>query len=92
MCCNSSCFAALTVVVWPVSCRSSQPLSVRLPAEYSKVVEQLGQAREKELQAQALNELGDVQAHLAAWPEALQAWHSATDLIVGPYQVLPACF
>lgn len=70
--------------------RSSQPVSVRLPAEYAKVIEQLGQAREKVLQAEALNELGDVQAHLAAWPEALQAWHTATDLIVGPYQVLPA--
>ena len=53
-----------------------------------KVVEQLGQAREKVLQGQALNELADLQAHLGAWPEALQAWHTAVDLIVGPYQVL----
>lgn len=64
---------------------------MRLPTEYGKVIEQLAHAREKVLQAQALNELGDVQAHLAAWPEALQAWHTATDLIVGPYQVLPTC-
>lgn len=74
--------------------RSSQPVSVRLPSEYSKVVEQLGQAREKQLQGQALNELGDVQAHLGALPLALQAWHGAVDLIVGPYQVckVSACF
>ena len=66
---------------------------MQLPAEYSKVVEQLGQAQEKDLQGQALNELGDVQAHLGALPSALQAWHGAVDLIVGPYQVrvLAAC-
>lgn len=62
---------------------------MRLPGEYMKVVEQLGKAREKVLQGEALNELGDVHSHLAAWPEALQAWHTAVDLIVGPYQVLP---
>jgi len=32
-------------------CRSSQPAEVRLPAEYMKVIDQLGAAREKALQA-----------------------------------------
>lgn len=87
----TAAFAATVSASQKLLHRNSQPISVRLPAEYSKVIEQLAHAREKVLQAQALNELGDVHAHLAAWPEALQAWQTATDLIVGPYQVLPTC-
>ena len=41
---------------------------------------------DKGLQAQALNELGDVQAHFAQWPAAVQAWNDALDLVIGPYQ------
>ena len=41
---------------------------------------------DKALQAQALNELGDVQAHFAQWPAAVQAWNDALDLVIGPYQ------
>ncbi|KAL0048239.1 hypothetical protein WJX82_010821 [Trebouxia sp. C0006] len=68
--------------------RSSQPAEVRLPAEYVKVIDQLGAAREKALQVEATNELGDVHAHFGSWPEAVQAWHDALDCIMGPYQVI----
>ena len=37
-------------VVFMCTCRSSQPVEVRLPTEYLKVIDQLGAAREKTLQ------------------------------------------
>ncbi len=52
------CFVSPCQTTWHVDkmkceceCRSSQPAEVRLPAEYMEVIDQLGAAREKALQA-----------------------------------------
>jgi hypothetical protein len=38
-----------------------------------------------------LPQLGDVWAHLGDWPQAQQAWSSALDALLGPYQVASRC-
>ena len=59
--------------------------------QYEAVVSALRGSGEKLLQAQALNELGDVLAHAGQLEEALAAWSDALDLLCGPYQVGAAC-
>ncbi|KAK9804359.1 hypothetical protein WJX72_009127 [[Myrmecia] bisecta] len=68
--------------------KSSQAISSRLPNEYNKTIEALREAGEKRLQILALNELGDVYAHIGQFEEAAQAWNDSLDLLLGPYQVL----
>eukprot|EP00775_Hariotina_reticulata_P005829 gene5829-6070_t len=64
------------------------PDHMLLVAEYGRVVEQFKKRGEKAHMILALNELGDVWAHAGDWPQAEQAWSSALDALLGPYQVM----
>eukprot|EP00879_Flechtneria_rotunda_P023759 GHRR01025152.1.p1 GENE.GHRR01025152.1~~GHRR01025152.1.p1 ORF type:complete len:141 (+),score=50.41 GHRR01025152.1:318-740(+) len=64
------------------------PDYVILPAQYVKAIELLKKRGEKAHMILALHELGDLWAHFGHWQQAGQAWNSALDALLGPYQVI----
>lgn len=61
------------------------PLQVR----YADAITALRNVGEKEAQAQACSELGDVWLHHGGLREATASWTDGLDLITGPYQARP---
>lgn len=60
-----------------------------MQTKYTECITALRNVGEKEAQAQACNEVGDVWLHHGDLPAATTAWNDSLDLITGPYQVLP---
>lgn len=63
---------------------------MRMQTKYTECITALRNVGEKEAQAQACNEVGDVWLHHGDLREATAAWNDSLDLITGPYQVLAA--
>eukprot|EP00892_Ulva_mutabilis_P009551 jgi/Ulvmu1/6969/UM033_0026.1 len=60
----------------------------QLMARYTEAIAALQKVAEKEAQAQASSELGDIWLHHGDVRQATTAWHDCLDLITGPYQAI----